>query len=74
MDALLRGEGLAARLVRLNTAAGKVFPLIRELPPDLERRWREIWERLSGDLERPDFVSSLQRLIPDQLFITVEPS
>jgi hypothetical protein len=63
MDSLLRGEGLAARLARLNTAAGMVFPLLRELPPDLERRWREIWEKMSRDLERPDYVSALQRLI-----------
>jgi hypothetical protein len=63
MDSLLRGESLAARLTRLNAAAERVFPLLRELPSGLERRWREIWERLSSDLERPDYASALQRLI-----------
>lgn len=77
MDGLLRGEGLAARLTRLNMATGKVFPLLRELPPDLERRWREIWERMSGELERPDYVSALQRLIQaveDREAIPQQPS
>ncbi len=63
MDGLLRGESLVARLTRLNAAAEKVFPLLRELPPEFERRWRETWERLSSDLSRLDYVSSLQRLI-----------
>ncbi|QUD90973.1 hypothetical protein [Phenylobacterium montanum] len=60
---LLRGESLAARMRRIHTAAGKVFPLIRELPPELERRWRETWERLEADLSRPDYLGPLQRLI-----------
>jgi hypothetical protein len=63
MDRLLRGESLSARLTRLNAAAQKVFPLLRELPPDLERRWREIWERISNDLTRPDYIAALQGLI-----------
>jgi hypothetical protein len=63
LDRLLRGEGLAARLARINAATSKVFPLLRELPPDWERRWRETWERLSADLARPDYEMALQRLI-----------
>lgn len=63
LDRLLRGEGLAARSARINTAAGKVFPLLRELPADLERRWRETWERLSTELARPEYEAALQRLM-----------
>ncbi|MEY9699495.1 hypothetical protein ABIE71_002238 [Bradyrhizobium diazoefficiens] len=77
MDCLLRGESLASRVTRLNKAAGKVFPLLRELPPELERRWRESWERISADLERPDFASALQRLIlamEDREAIPQQPS
>jgi hypothetical protein len=62
-EALLRGESLGARLGRVNDAANKVFPHLRELPPDLERRWRETWERVKTDLERPDYLVALQSLI-----------
>lgn len=62
-ETLLRGEGLAARLRRVDAAAKTVFPLIRELPADLERRWQETWERIQTELLRPDFASALQRLI-----------
>ncbi len=71
-ETLLRGESLGARLRRVDDAAKAIFPLIRELPADLERRWRETWERVQADLAQPEYAASLQRLIvtiaePDDL-------
>ncbi len=71
-EGLLRGESLGARLRRVDEAAQKVFPILRELPPDLERRWKETWERVQADLARPEYSTALQQLIvvivePDQL-------
>jgi hypothetical protein len=62
-EALLRGESLGARLRRIDEAARKVFPLLRELPPELERKWRETWERVQLDLARADYAVALQTLI-----------
>jgi hypothetical protein len=71
-EALLRGESLGARLRRIDEATKTIFPLLRELPADLERRWRETWERVQADLERPGYSIALQQLIvtiaePDEL-------
>lgn len=62
-ETLLRGESLGARLRRIDEAAQKVFPHLRELPPELERKWRETWERVQLDLARPDYAVALQSLI-----------
>ncbi len=63
VETLLRGESLGARLRRIDEAAQKVFPLLRELPPEHERKWRETWERVQQDLARPDYSVLLQTLI-----------
>jgi hypothetical protein len=71
-EGLLRGESLGARLRRIDEATKTIFPLLRELPADLERRWRETWERIQADLTRPEYWTAVQQLIvtiaePDEL-------
>lgn len=63
LGAQLRDEGIRGRAERLNAAITTVLPLIRELPADRERRWREEWDRLSALLERPEAIAAVQGLI-----------
>jgi hypothetical protein len=62
LESLCHGASVRARADRLNRNIGDAFLQLKQ-SPDLERRWREEWQRQLPLLSRPDALRAVERLI-----------
>ena len=62
LESLCHGESIRARADRMDRNVTDAFLHLKQWP-DLERRWREDWQRVLPLLSRPDALRSVERLI-----------